>query len=131
MAKLRIEDLKKIKDRVREGTSLREGGTTVRITVHMGTCGIASGAREVMNALMDELALTERRDIAVTTSGCLGLCSEEPLVTVEVLARDPIRYHYIDKNKMRQIFRRHVLDGEIQEEFALARGTEHDATPAV
>ena len=131
MAKLRIEDLKKIKDRVREGNSLREGGTTVRVTVHMGTCGIASGARDVMNALMDELALTERRDIAVTTSGCLGLCSEEPLVTVEILAREPIRYHFVDKNKMRQIFRRHVLDGEIQEDFVLARGTEHDANPAV
>lgn len=126
MAKLKLEDLKKIKDRVRQDTSLREGGATAKITVHMGTCGIASGARDVMSALMDELTISERRDIIVTTSGCIGLCSEEPLVTVELLDQEPIRYHFMDKNKMRQVFRRHVLEGEIQEAFAMAKGTEHD-----
>jgi NADP-reducing hydrogenase subunit HndB len=126
MAKLKLEDLKKIKDRVRQDTSLREGGAIAKITVHMGTCGIASGARDVMSALMDELAISERRDIIVTTSGCIGLCSEEPLVTVELLNEEPIRYHFMDKNKMRQVFRRHVLDGEVQEAFAMAKGTEHN-----
>ena len=67
--------------------------------------------------------LANRKDLIITTSGCLGLCSEEPLVTVEILGQEPIRYHLMDKNKMRQVFRRHVLEGEIQEEFALARGT--------
>ena len=128
MAKLKLEDLKKIKDRVRQDTSLREGGSVAKITVHMGTCGIASGARDVMSALMEELTISERRDIIVTTSGCIGLCSEEPLVTVELLNQEPIRYHFMDKNKMRQVFRRHVLEGEIQEAFAMAKGTEHDAT---
>ena len=125
MAKLSIEDLKKIKTRVQRETSLRQGGPTAKITVHMGTCGIASGARQVMEALMDELGQTDRRDIMVTTSGCIGLCSEEPLVTVQLLDEEPIRYHFVDKNKMRQIFRRHVLEGEVQKEFALGRGSEH------
>ncbi|MEW5723639.1 MAG: (2Fe-2S) ferredoxin domain-containing protein [Thermodesulfobacteriota bacterium] len=125
MPKLKLEDLKRIKKRVQEGTALRQGGNTVRVTVHMGTCGIASGAREVMEALMDEISLTDRQDIAVTTSGCIGICSEEPLVTVELLGQEPIRYHFVDKNKMRQIFRQHVLDGKVQEEFVLARGLEH------
>jgi NADP-reducing hydrogenase subunit HndB len=126
MAKLKLEDLKKIKERVRQDTSLREGGAVAKITVHMGTCGIASGAREVMSALMDELSISERRDIIVTTSGCIGLCSEEPLVTVELLNEEPIRYHFMNKNKMRQVFRRHVLEGEVQEAFAMAKGTEHN-----
>ena len=125
MAKLKLEDLKKIKERVRSETTLREGQATAKVTVHMGTCGIASGARQVMEALMDEVTLANRKDLIITTSGCLGLCSEEPLVTVEILGQEPIRYHLMDKNKMRQVFRRHVLEGEIQEEFALARGTEH------
>ncbi|MFH1092459.1 MAG: (2Fe-2S) ferredoxin domain-containing protein [Pseudomonadota bacterium] len=125
MTKLKLEDLKKIKDRVQKDTSLREGGNTVKITVHMGTCGIASGARKTMEALIDELSQTDRQDVVVTTSGCIGLCSEEPLVTVELLDREPIRYHFVDENKMRQIFRRHILEGDIQEEFVLARGTEH------
>jgi NADP-reducing hydrogenase subunit HndB len=126
MAKLKLEDLKKIKERVRQDTSLREGGAVAKITVHMGTCGIASGAREVMSAVMDELSISERRDIIVTTSGCIGLCSEEPLVTVELLNEEPIRYHFMNKNKMRQVFRRHVLEGEVQEAFAMAKGTEHN-----
>ncbi|RLF55082.1 MAG: (2Fe-2S) ferredoxin domain-containing protein, partial [Thermoplasmata archaeon] len=48
MGKLTIDDLKKIKERVKKDTALREGGSTVKVTVHMGTCGIAAGAREVM-----------------------------------------------------------------------------------
>ena len=125
MAKLKLEDLKKIKDRVHKDTALREGGAKARITVHMGTCGIASGARKVMDALMDEVTESNREDIAVTTSGCIGLCSQEPIITVELLDQEPIRYSYVDPNKMRQIFRRHVLEGEIQQEYVMAKGTEH------
>ncbi len=125
MAKLKLEDLKKIKERVQRETSLREGASKARITVHMGTCGIASGARQVMDALLEEIEASARNDIIVTTSGCLGLCSHEPIVTVELLGEDPIRYVYMDPGKMRRVFRRHVLEGDIQEELALARGSEH------
>ena len=125
MAKLKLEDLKKIKDRVQKDNALREGGAQVRVTVHMGTCGIASGARQTMDALLDELAASGRQDVAVTTSGCLGLCSQEPLVTVEALGEEPIRYVFVNDLKMRQIFKRHVMEGEIQDEFVLAKGSEH------
>ena len=124
MAKLKIEDLKKIKERVRGETALREGYKRVKVTVHMGTCGIASGAREVLNALLDEIEEAEVSDMMITTSGCMGLCSREPLVTVEILGREPIKYEYVNPNKMRQIFKRHILEGEIQTPFVLARGAE-------
>jgi NADP-reducing hydrogenase subunit HndB len=124
MAKLKIEDLKKIKERVHAETALREGERRAKITVHMGTCGIASGAREVMNALMQAIEEANVTDVAVTTSGCMGLCSREPLVTVEIVGLEPIKYEYMDANKMRQVFKRHVLEGEIQTPFVLARGAE-------
>ncbi|OPY91293.1 MAG: NADP-reducing hydrogenase subunit HndB [Syntrophaceae bacterium PtaU1.Bin231] len=124
MAKIKIEDLKKIKEKVQTETSLREGHRRVKVTVHMGTCGIASGAKEVMDTLMDEIAVSGTSDVAVTTSGCMGLCSREPLVTVEIVGQEPIKYEYINPNKMRQIFKRHILQGEIQTPFVLARGTE-------
>jgi NADP-reducing hydrogenase subunit HndB len=124
MAKLKIEDLKKIKERVRAETALREGYKRVKVTVHMGTCGIASGAREVMDALLGEIEEAEVSDVMITTSGCMGLCSREPLVTVEILGREPIKYEYVNPNKMRQIFKRHILEGEIQTPFVLARGAE-------
>jgi NADP-reducing hydrogenase subunit HndB len=124
MAKLTIADLQKIKDKVHAETALRQGERRVRVTVHMGTCGIASGAREVMVALMRVIEETGVSDVVVTTSGCMGLCSREPLVTVEIIGQEPIKYEYVNPNKMRQIFKRHVLEGEIQTPFVLARGAE-------
>jgi NADP-reducing hydrogenase subunit HndB len=124
MAKLKIEDLKKIKDRVQAENALREGDRRVKITVHMGTCGIAAGAREVMNTLMSEIEEAGVSDVIVTTSGCMGLCSREPEVTVEILEEDPIIYEYMNSNKMRQVFRRHVLENEVQTPFVLAKGKE-------
>jgi len=90
----------------------------------MGTCGIASGAREVMDTLLTEIEAAQVTDVFVTTSGCMGLCSREPLVTVEILNQDPIKYEYMNPNKMRQVFKRHVLEGEIQTPFVLAKGAE-------
>jgi NADP-reducing hydrogenase subunit HndB len=124
MEKLKIGDLKKIKEKVHAETALREGDRRAKITVHMGTCGIASGAREVMNALMRAIEEVNVTDVVVTTSGCMGLCSREPLVTVEIVGQEPIKYEYMDANKMRQVFKRHVLEGEIQNPFVLARGAE-------
>jgi NADP-reducing hydrogenase subunit HndB len=124
MAKLKIEDLKKIKEKVHAETALREGQNRVKVTVHMGTCGIASGAKEVMDSLLSEIEEAGVSDVMVTTSGCMGLCSREPLVTVEVVGQEPIKYEYVNPNKMRQIFKKHVLEGEIQTPFVLARGSE-------
>jgi NADP-reducing hydrogenase subunit HndB len=121
MPKLTIEDLKKIRESAKKKTALREGETSVKITVHMGTCGIAAGAREVMDALLEELTEADRQDIRVITSGCMGMCSSEPNVTVEISGQDPVIYQHMDRNKMRQVFRRHVLLGEVQTDFALAR----------
>jgi len=124
MAKLKIEDLKKIKERVQSENALRDGDRRVRVTVHMGTCGIAAGAREVLSTLMKEIEESNASDVVVTTSGCMGLCSREPEITVEILGEEPIIYENVDPNKMRQIFRRHILQGEIQTPFVLARGKE-------
>jgi NADP-reducing hydrogenase subunit HndB len=122
MAKLTIADLKKIKDKVHSETALREGGQRAKITVHMGTCGVAAGARAVMDSLMSEIADAGVSDVTVTTSGCAGMCSKEPMVTVEMVGKEPIVYGQMDANKMRQVFKRHVQLGEVQTMFAMARG---------
>ena len=121
MTKLTIEDLKKIKEKTAKETSLRDGPANIKITVHMGTCGIAAGARDVMSALMEEMAAADRQDIRVVASGCMGMCSREPNVTVETLGSQPIVYQLMDSNKTRQVFKRHVLLGEVQTDFALAK----------
>ena len=82
--KLKPEDLEKIQERMRASTSLREGAGRARVTVHLGTCGIAAGAREVLQAFLAALKDTGVKDVIVTTSGCAGLCRREPMATVEV-----------------------------------------------
>lgn len=124
MSKIKVEDLKRIKEEVQRATSLREGGKRVKATVHMGTCGIASGARKVLNALISAIEEEGVQDVMVTTSGCIGICSREPLVTVEVAGEEPITYEYMDENKMRQVFKQHIIGGKVQRQFVLAKGLE-------
>ena len=123
MPKLKLEDLAKIKDKVKTSTALREGGYKAKITVHMGTCGIASGARKVMQALMDEIAKKDIKDVIITTSGCAGLCSREPMATVELMGEAPVKYVDLDDEKTREILTEHVLGGKIVKEYALAIGS--------
>ena len=122
MQRMTVENLRVIKERVIKEKSLNERGDMARITVHMGTCGIASGAEEVLDKALAQLSRSGRSNLFVTSSGCIGLCSREPLVTVEVLDKEPVIYQHVDPQKMEQIFKGHVLGGKIQEPFALVRG---------
>ena len=115
-------ELNKIYEAARAKQSKLEA--QIQVKVHLGSCGIASGAKEVMDTLLQEIETAGANDVVVTTSGCMGLCSREPLVTVEVLDQDPIKYEYMNPNKMRQVFKRHILEGEIQTPFVLAKGSE-------
>jgi NADH-quinone oxidoreductase subunit F len=116
------EDLGTLKQQVQKERELSPGGNAARITVHLGTCGLASGAGEVLEALQGEVKKSKRKDVAVTTSGCPGFCSQEPLVTVECLDLEPILYCKVDADVMRRIFSRHVGKGEVLKEHALVRG---------
>ncbi len=124
MAKLSLEDLKKIKESVEATVTLREGGYRAKVNIHMGTCGIASGARTIMTAVLDEISKRDIKDVIVTTSGCAGLCSREPMITVELLGGAPVKYVDLTAEKMREIFEEHVVKGNILEKYALAIGSE-------
>jgi NADP-reducing hydrogenase subunit HndB len=124
MPKLKIDDLEKISQRVRKTVLLRDGAGRAKITVHMGTCGIAAGARKIMNTLMEEIEKRNIDDVILTNSGCAGLCSREPMATVELKNETPVKYVDLNPEKIRKIFSEHVLNGKIIEEYALAKGSE-------
>jgi NADP-reducing hydrogenase subunit HndB len=124
LAKLTIEDLKRIKEEVRSTTVLRDGGFRAKINIHMGTCGIAAGARKLMSVVLKEIEEKKINDVMVTTSGCAGLCSREPMATVEILGKPPIKYCDLNEERMKEIFHQHVLKGEVVEAYALGRGSE-------
>jgi NADP-reducing hydrogenase subunit HndB len=124
MPRLSIDDLKNIRDQARHSLTLRSGQARARVTVHMGTCGISAGARDVMGALLKEIEKENLTDVIVTTSGCAGLCSREPMVTVELQGQPPVKYVDLKPERMIRILKEHVLGGKLVTEFALASGCE-------
>jgi NADP-reducing hydrogenase subunit HndB len=90
----------------------------------MGTCGIAAGARKIMSTLMTLSEQQKSQDVIFTTSGCAGLCSREPMMTVELKDQAPVKYVDLDEEKTRTIFNDHVLGGKIVTDFALGVGSE-------
>jgi len=113
-----------IRERMARSMTLRDGDARARITVHMGTCGIAAGARKIMSALLTLAEGEEGDEIILTTSGCAGLCSREPMMTVELKGEAPIKYVELDEDKVGEIFREHVLLGTVVKEHAFAIGNE-------
>ncbi len=91
----------------------------VKVTVHLATCGIVAGARNVMDALLEETSTSGRSEIKVESSGCIGKCPTEPNVTIEIEGQDPVVYQKMNAEKMRQVFHNHVLGGQIQTDFVL------------
>ena len=124
MVRLNIADLQNVKDENKSTFTLRKGDYKAKIVVHMGTCGIAAGARNVMTTLMNELALSKKDDALVKTTGCGGLCSREPMAIVELKDQTPVIYGDLNEEKMKEIFREHVMGGNPVEKYALALGGE-------
>jgi len=125
MGKMTIEDLAKIRESARYKIALRQGAGRVKINVHMGTCGIAAGARGILTAVMNEIERRNLQDVIVTNSGCAGLCSQEPMMTVEVLGEmAPVKYVQLTPEKVKTIVETHVLRGQVAKEYALALGSE-------
>lgn len=124
MPKLKLEDLAALREKSRKTTSLRDGAARVRVTIHMGTCGIAAGARKIVEAALREVEQRDLQDVMVSTSGCAGLCSREPMATVEVIGQAPVKYVDLTEAKLKAIFTEHVVGGKIAEAYALAVGSE-------
>ena len=124
MPRLKIEDLYRIKGEILRSSILKSGKKTARVTVHMGTCGISSGANTILTILKEEVESSGRKDIVVTTSGCAGICNREPLITVEIAGQEPIKYAEVDDHKVRRIFQNHILGGQAVSEWVFARGWE-------
>ncbi len=101
---------------------IREGKYSAKVVVAMGTCGIAAGARDVMTAILDELDKRGITDVAVTQTGCKGLCEQEPTVDVIKSGEPTVTYGYVDPEKARQIVAQHLVNGQIIGEWVVASG---------
>jgi NADP-reducing hydrogenase subunit HndB len=122
MPKLRsLEDLKKLRQQLQQDIKTRTEASAT-ITVGMGTCGIAAGAREVMHAILAEL---KERDIDahVTTVGCIGMCSKEPLVDIQQGDEPRVTYGNIMPDMVPRLIEEHLVQGQVVEEWTVGRVT--------
>ena len=120
MPKLKsIEELQRIREQAQKDFRVRtETGT--KIIVGMGTCGIAAGARETMHAILAELS-KQAIDANVTTVGCIGMCSKEPLVDIEQAGKPRITYCNVHPDMVPRIMDEHLLKGNVVQEWAMGR----------
>ena len=105
------QDLLKMRDKARSAVELRGGPREKQVIVHMGTCGIAAGARDIIAELAAELDRTSVADVTVRHSGCIGLCDQEPMLSFT--DKDGRSYLYVNltKNKVREIVAGHLVAG--------------------
>lgn len=121
MPKIRnLEDLRKIKESAKDLTAARSGGRT-RIIVGMGTCGIAAGAREVMTAILAELEKRGVKDVAVETTGCIGMCQFEPLVDIIRPGEPRITYGNVSPEDVPRIIAEHLINGNVVTDKVIGR----------
>ncbi|MFB3880458.1 MAG: ferredoxin [Armatimonadota bacterium] len=123
-----LDDLTKARERARQSMTLREGGKTARIAVAMGTCGIAAGARDVLMAVVEELGVEGMGEVAVTQSGCRGLCEREPMMEVAKAGMPTVTYGDLNPERARTIVSEHLGKGVVVEEWVVKQAARIEAT---
>lgn len=113
-----LQDLQKLRDEAKKRVSMREGDARYRVIVGMATCGIAAGARPVLNALVEACA-KEHYDCTVTQTGCIGMCTYEPIVEILDAAGKKTTYIHVDALKAVEILESHVKNGILLEAYSL------------
>jgi (2Fe-2S) ferredoxin len=117
---MKLEELRRIRERAQAEMRLRGGTARVKIVVGMGTSGIAAGARDVITAFLDEIQKRRLTDVIVTQSGEKGFASQEPVVEVIERDRPRVLYGLVDRDRARRIVAEHVVNGSIVEDLVLA-----------
>ena len=118
-----IEDLKRLRDQVQSETRVRHESSK-QIIVGMGTCGIAAGARDVMTAILDEIAKRKLEDITVRQTGCIGMCEKEVLVDIVLPGKPRITYGRVTAADIPKIIVEHVINGNLIKEMVVGKITE-------
>ena len=116
-----LAELKAIKDRMKDKVVLREGVADVRVVVGMATCGIAAGARPVLNALVEEVNNADLASkVTVTQTGCIGFCQLEPIVEVYEAGKEKVTYVKMTPEKAQRVIEEHIKGGKVVAEYTFA-----------
>ena len=116
-----IEELMAIRDKTRKNMTVREdtGDSKIRVVVGMATCGIAAGARPVLNAFVDEIAKRDVKGVSVQQTGCIGMCEYEPIVEVTEPGKEKVTYVKMTPEKAVRVVNDHIVNGNPVAEFTV------------
>ncbi|SJZ67332.1 (2Fe-2S) ferredoxin domain-containing protein [Selenihalanaerobacter shriftii] len=114
-----LEELEQIKEKAREEMKIREDKAGPRITIAMGTCGIAAGARETLDTILDELNKREINDVTISQTGCIGLCNQEPIIEVKKQGEDSVTYGKVGSKEAREIVTKHIVNDEVVNDLVI------------
>ena len=115
-----LAELAAIREKMKDKVVLREGSGEIRVVVGMATCGIAAGARPVLNAFVDGVNANGLNDkVAVTQTGCIGICQYEPVVEVYEEGKEKVTYVKLDAAKAAEIVEKHLKGGQVVEEYTI------------
>ena len=115
-----LAELAAIRERMQSKVVIREGAGSTRVVVGMATCGIAAGARPVLNAFVDSvntLGLTDK--VTITQTGCIGICQYEPVVEIYEDGKEKVTYVKLDAAKATEIIEKHLKGGKVVEEYTI------------
>ena len=116
-----LAELKAIKDRMKSKVILREGQGDVRVVVGMATCGIAAGARPVLNTLVEEVNNADLYEkVTVSQTGCIGFCQLEPIVEVYEAGKEKVTYVKMTPDKAKEVVEKHLKGGNVVTEYTVA-----------
>ena len=116
-----LAELQAIKEKMKNKVVLREGTADIRVVVGMATCGIAAGARPVLNTVVEavnEGGLSDK--VTVSQTGCIGLCQYEPIVEVFEAGKEKVTYVKVDSDMAKRIYEEHLKGGKVVKEFTSA-----------
>ena len=115
-----LAELQAIRDKMRQQIDLRDSGDDrIRVVVGMATCGIAAGARPVLNAFLEEVAKRELKNVTVSQTGCIGVCRLEPIVEVYVPGQEKVTYVKMTPDKVGAIVEEHLKNGRMVEQYTI------------
>lgn len=115
-----LADLKAIRDRMQKQIDLRDTGEDrIRVLVGMATCGIAAGARPVLNAFLEEVDKRDLKNVSVTQTGCIGVCRLEPIVEILVPGQEKVTYVKMTPEMVPAIVSEHLVNGRVVSEYTI------------
>ncbi len=114
-----LEELAAIRQKALDSIDLRKNNQSKRVVVGMATCGIAAGARPVLSAFVDEVNKRGLKDVAVTQTGCIGVCRLEPIAEVFLPGQEKVTYVHLTEQKARRIVAEHLVNGNIVSEYTI------------